>query len=64
MERWEYKTIQVKTSGFWGGKLDDNEFELHLNALGNEGWELVSVFDTNQAQGATMMVVAVFKRRK
>ena len=32
-----------------------------LNELGAEGWELVSVFDTNNG-GSTLEVVAVLKR--
>jgi hypothetical protein len=30
--------------------------------LGEEGWELVNVFDTNFTQGGTRDVVAVLKR--
>ncbi|HEX2998918.1 MAG TPA: DUF4177 domain-containing protein [Armatimonadota bacterium] len=30
--------------------------------MGREGWELVSVFDTNMSQGATRYVVAVLKK--
>ncbi|WP_438432644.1 DUF4177 domain-containing protein [Gorillibacterium sp. sgz500922] len=63
-ERWEYKSIHLKTGGVMGGLLDKDEFEERLNALGHEGWELVSVFDTNQGYGATRQVVAVFKRRQ
>ncbi|MEO3944907.1 DUF4177 domain-containing protein [Gorillibacterium sp. CAU 1737] len=59
---WEYKTIKTETSGMLGGILDIEEFDLKLNALGREGWELVSVFDTNQSQGATRFVIAVLKR--
>jgi hypothetical protein len=47
---------------FLGGKLDGERFNNHLNGLGAEGWELVSVFDTNFIQGGTRDVVAVLKR--
>ena len=30
--------------------------------LENEGWELVSAFDTNQNYGASKDVIAIFKR--
>jgi hypothetical protein len=59
---WEYKTVFLATKGFLGGKLDPATFERELNVLGRDGWELVSVFDTNQYEGATRDVVAVFKR--
>jgi len=64
MEKWEYKTIKFQTGGFFGGKLDANEFESMLNNMGEQGWELVSCFDTSQSQGASRDVVTVFKRRK
>lgn len=45
-----------------GGLFNSEQFSLELNRLGWDGWELVSVFDTNQVQGGTRYVVAVFKR--
>ena len=35
---------------------------LELNQFGAQGWELVSVFDTNKLQGGTLEVVAILKR--
>lgn len=64
MELWEYRTIKFKTGGFLGGKLDPEEFEIELNQHGNEGWELVSCFDTSKYQGESRDIIAVFKRRK
>lgn len=63
MERWEYSTIKMQTKGFLGGILEIQDFDAELNKMGNEGWELVSCFDTNQSEGATREVVAVFKRK-
>lgn len=62
MDRWEYKTIKFETKGMLGGILDIDNFNDQLNSLGRSGWELVSCFDTNQSQGASREVVAVFKR--
>ncbi|MGG1661446.1 DUF4177 domain-containing protein [Brevibacillus sp. NRS-1366] len=64
MEKWEYRTIKFQTGGFFGGKLDTNEFEAMLNKMGEQGWELISCFDTSQSQGASRDVVTVLKRRK
>ena len=62
---WEYKTIKSDTTGFVaGGKFDQNSFEQILNELGEQGWELVSVFDTNMEGGKSRHVVAVLKRPK
>lgn len=63
MDKWEYKSIKIETKGFWSKKLDVNEFDELLNSLGNEGWELVSCFDTSQYQGESKEVIAVFKRK-
>ena len=61
--KWEYRTVMFEASGwFLGGKLDGGQFNERLNQLGEEGWELVTAFDTNSAQGATRDVVAVLKR--
>ena len=61
--KWEYRTVVFEVSGwFVGGKLDGQKFNDRLNQLGEEGWELVSVFDTNFAEGGTRDVVAVMKR--
>lgn len=61
---WEYRVVKVAATGWSGGKLDENVFTAYMNDLGNEGWELVTAFDTNQAYGATRDVIAVFKRPK
>jgi hypothetical protein len=63
MERWEYRTLKMQTTGFLGGILDTNSFDNELNKMGSEGWELVSCFDTSQSQGSSREVVAVFKRK-
>ena len=61
--KWEYRTVMFEASGwFLGGKLDGEKFNTHLNQLGEEGWELVSVFDTNVQGGGSRDIVAVLKR--
>jgi hypothetical protein len=61
--KWEYRTVMFEASRwFLGGKIDGSEFNDRLNQLGEEGWELVNVFDTNFANGGTREAVAVFKR--
>lgn len=64
MDKWEYVSIKVETKGFAGGILEIEGFDYQLNRLGDEGWELVSCFSTNQGQGTSREVIAVFKRRK
>jgi Domain of unknown function (DUF4177) len=52
---WEYQTVQFNfdaaTFISQGGLFDSQQFCSELNRLGWEGWELVSVFDTNNVQG-------------
>jgi len=64
MDRWEYKTVKFVPGGFFGGKLDTEEFNIELDKLGNDGWELVSCFDTSQHEGSSREVITVFKRKK
>jgi hypothetical protein len=64
MEGWEYRTLAFETRGLVGGKMDVAQFDERLNDLGVQGWELVSVFSTNQGYGMTRAVFATLKRRK
>jgi hypothetical protein len=64
--KWEYKIWSCKQpSGamFRGaGDIPAEEITLALNALGEDGWEAVSVFPVAMAQGATNMVGILLKR--
>ena len=63
---WEYQTLEFDFTGeafiSQGGLFNSPRFNHELNRLGWDGWELVSVFDTNRVQGGTKYVIAVFKR--
>lgn len=61
--QWQYKTVMIKATGwFSGGKVDASVLDERLNALGQDGWELASAFDTNQLYGETRDVILIFKR--
>jgi hypothetical protein len=64
LEKWEYRTIKAELKGFLGGILKIEDFDFELNKLGEQGWELVSCFATNAAEGYSREAIAVFKRRK
>ena len=47
--KFEYKLAHYKAEGWMsGGKVDVNKIEDEYNAHGQDGWELVSVMDTNK----------------
>ena len=60
--KWEYRTVKMDVAGFFGPKVDEEDISARLNELGYEGWELVSAFDTNYAQGTTRDIILLFKR--
>lgn len=61
--KWEYTTVIFESTGlFVSNKLDGEKFNNRLNRLGEEGWELASVFDVDVTGGSTQEVVAVLKR--
>ena len=59
--RWEYLTVELKTSRTWSS-VKHKAVREELNEAGAAGWELVSVFDTNDRSGRTANLVGVFKR--
>lgn len=62
--KWEYRVLKLKTDvGFWSGTdFDSDALAAELNRLGQEGWELVSVFDIEKVKGGSKFVNAVLKR--
>jgi hypothetical protein len=68
LAKWEYKVIPIKTrihSDHFqvDGKPIIDDVQSDLDALGNEGWELVSVQDITLPDGR-MFTVAYLKRQK
>jgi len=61
--RWEYKTLSFKKRSFLSGAIDAESLNQQLDALGRDGWELVSVCP-NSFMGAPSGIVAVLKRQK
>ncbi|MCD6327036.1 DUF4177 domain-containing protein [bacterium] len=60
--KWEYKTLKQPATGLFGGEIDGANLEISMNALGAEGWELVTSFVTAQGVGFTRDVILIFKR--
>lgn len=62
MKRFEYKTVEIKPTGTWTSKFDIVEIDKILNAMGSQGWELVSMEDRNVGYGTTACFYYTFKR--
>jgi hypothetical protein len=61
--RWEYFVYAMNVQGvFSSGKVNPRELQDTLNFYGNQGWELVTAFDTNTGRGGSRLVVLTFKR--
>ena len=63
--RWEYNVETFdSSSGFFsvGGEFDTDRIQERLNKLGSDGWELVSMMDTNLSGGISRYIYATFKR--
>jgi hypothetical protein len=54
----------VLAKGFFGGKVDFQALSDKLNELGEEGWEVVAMEDTNMYEGASRSIVIILKREK
>jgi hypothetical protein len=64
MKKFEYKVLDVVAKGFFGGKVDFVALSDKLNELGEEGWEVVAMEDTNMYEGASRSIIIILKREK
>jgi len=62
--RWECKSLKLRTTGLFGGKLDEAEMDRLLNEHGPGGWEVATAYDANSGHGESRFVVIVMKRPK
>ena len=63
MIKFEYKVLDVPAKGFWfGGKVDHQELSDKLNSLGKQGWEVVSMSNTNMYNNASRSLIIILKR--
>ena len=62
MKKFEYNTLTIDAKGVWGGKVAEENFKQKLNEMGQNGWELVGMTNSNQAYGQTRYIICTFKR--
>ncbi|MFM9966765.1 MAG: DUF4177 domain-containing protein [Planctomycetaceae bacterium] len=67
MQKWEYRIYNYKQpSGviFRGAGDVPENVPKDLNALGNEGWEIIASYPVAMGSGATNQIVMILKRPK
>jgi len=64
MKKFEYKVLDVIAKGLFAGKIDFEALNEKLDELGEEGWEVVAMEDTNMYEGASRSMVVILKREK
>jgi hypothetical protein len=66
MIQWEYQTVRFQTgpTAFSGNPFKTTTMNEELNALGADGWELITVFELETWKGGSRFVIAIFKRPK
>jgi Domain of unknown function (DUF4177) len=64
LTKWTYHVFKFFPTGafFRGGQINDEWLAKELNALGEEGWEIASVFTSAIGQGATNEVAIFMKK--
>jgi hypothetical protein len=62
----EYKVVTSQDTIFWGGALNQSEFEQGLNTAAAEGWELVTTttVDSQGFLGERHQLFFVFARER
>lgn len=60
--RWEYRSLVLNIKGWVGPKVDQAELDATMNALGAEGWELVSAVDMAAGGGQSAGLLMLFRR--
>jgi hypothetical protein len=61
--KWEYKVVEIKGAGKFGGGYKPDVIADAINVEGNAGWEMVEVFSDIRMGNATQVLI-FFKRQK
>lgn len=62
MQSWEYTTVLAKAAGVFSGKMKTGDIDAVLKQHGDQGWELVSVFQGSNVSSNLPGVLLFFKR--
>lgn len=61
MQKFEYKVVKVDAKGFWSSTVTPTDMEVLLNQLGQDGWDLITAFNTSIYESKVGNVM-IFKR--
>ena len=60
--RFKYKCVIFESKGVLGGHLDAEEFQQALNKYGLQGWEVISINDTENSKGRSRETMVTMKK--
>lgn len=61
-EHWEYHVIRLNVDTLFGPDIDPDSLRETLDAVGQDGWELVNSIAITRGNGRTSELVFLFKR--
>ena len=64
MKHTEYATATIDVTGFFGGKVDNQELAKILNSYGSKGWMLHSITPVAGTYGTARSLLLTFEREK
>jgi len=62
MKRFEYKVLDIPTTGWFGGKVDYQALADKLNEVGRQGWEVITMGSPNKYDNGSRNVIIILKR--
>jgi hypothetical protein len=63
LQKWEYKSVGLDVHRSWfGSGFSAEKFQVYLNTLGEEGWDLVSIIDLNAGREGSVAIIVTSKR--
>jgi len=60
--RFKYKCVVFESKGVLGGQLNAQDFQKELNKYGLQGWEVISITDSEHANGRTRETLVTMKK--
>ncbi len=62
MKKFEYKVLDIPTTGWLGLKVDYNLLTEQLNTAGKQGWEVVSFYNPYMQNNSPRRTIIILKK--